>query len=221
MKPADDLRFDVQAELEWEPSIDATGIGVSAHEGAVVLTGHVKSYAEKLSAEKAAKRVKGVLAVANELEVHSAFSPRDDADVANEVSRSLRATITVPDGVQAVVTHGWVKLTGTVDWDYQRRAAFNAVRVLPGVRGVTNGVALRERATPAEVKQKIESAFRRSAQIDADSIAVIVSGSTAYLTGSVRSWSERKEAEHAAWSAPGILHVENKLIVRPAALAFV
>lgn len=221
MKTADDLRFDVQSELEWEPSLDAAGIGVALHEGAVTLTGHVKTYAEKLAAEKAAKRVKGVLAVANDLEVHAQFSKRDDTDIVTEVARALRASVTVPPGVQGVVTNGWVKLTGELDWDYQRRAAFNAVRLLPGVRGVTSMITLKERATPAEVKQKIESAFKRSAQIDAENVTVVVKGSTAYLNGSVRSWSERSEAEHAAWSAPGIVSVENRLAVRPSLMAFV
>jgi osmotically-inducible protein OsmY len=218
MKTAEDLRFDVQAELEWEPSLEATGIGVAVHEGAVTLAGHVKTYAEKLAAEKAAKRVQGVIAVANELEVHASYSKRDDSDVADEVARALRSSVSVPAAVQGVVTNAWVKLTGEVDWDYQRRAAFNAVRMLPGVRGVSNLITLKPRATSAEVKQKIESAFKRSAQIDADNVSVMVKGSTAFLNGWVHSWSERSEAEHAAWSAPGITSVENRLVVRPAAM---
>ena len=221
MKSADDIRFDVQTELEWEPSLDPANVGVAVHDGAVTLTGHVKSYTEKIAAEKAAKRVKGVVAVANDLEIHSMHAARDDMDVAEEAAHALRLNVTVPAGVQAVVTKGWVKLTGTVDWDYQRRAAFKAVRNLPGVHGVTNAIELRERATPAEVKAKIENAFRRSAQIDAENVSVTVRGNTAVLNGVVRSWSERSEAEHAAWAAPGIMHVENRIAVRPATLAFV
>jgi osmotically-inducible protein OsmY len=219
MKHAEDVRFDVQAELEWEPSLDAAGIGVAVQDGAVTLTGHVKSYTEKLAAEKAAKRVKGVVAVANDLLVHPAGARRDDSDIAKAVTDALRWNMTVPSGIQAVVTQGWVKLAGTVDWDFQRRAAYDTVRPIEGVRGVVNDITLKPRATPSEVKQRIESAFRRSAQIDAEHVTVSLTGSTAILNGNVRSWSERKEAEHAAWSAPGVMRVENNLVVQPAVMA--
>lgn len=220
MKAAEDLRSDVQAELEWEPSLDGAGIGVAVHDGAVTLTGHVKSFAEKVSAEKAAKRVNGVIAVANDLEVHptSAFK-RDDTDIAGSVSSALRWNVNVPDDVQAVVKDAWVTLSGNVDWEYQRRAAANAVRGLRGVRGVSNDIIIRHRATPGEVKRKIEDAFKRSAQIDADHVKVTVVDGKATLSGSVRSWAERKEAEYAAWAAPGVNRVDNNLMIQPSMLA--
>ena len=209
----EDVRFDVQAELEWEPSIDATGIGVGVQDGAVTLTGHVRTYSEKIAAEKAAKRVRGVVTVANDLEVHPKGSPRDDTDLAAAISKALRSNFNVPAGIQAVVSNGWVTLSGTADWDYQRRAAFNMARHQDGVRGVSNDITLKPRTTPAEVKGRIEEAFRRSAQIDADHVSVDVNGSTATLKGTVRTWSERAEAEHAAWAAPGVTRVVNNLAV--------
>jgi osmotically-inducible protein OsmY len=212
MKSAEDTRQDVLDELVWDTSLDAAAIGVAVTNGAVTLTGHVGSYAQKRAAEKAAKRVEGVLAVANELEVRlpSALR-RDDTDIAAAVAAALEWNVSVPTAVTATVEKGWVMLDGEVDWAHQRRAAENAVRDLLGVRGVTNVVRIRPKVVARAVEDQIHKAFHRSAQIDADHVRVEVSGSKVTLTGTVRSWSERKEAEHAARTATGVTEVENRL----------
>lgn len=214
------LRDMVEAELAWEPSLDAQEIGVAAHDGAVTLTGHVLTYAQKIVAEKAAKRVTGVLAVANDLLVRPAGSAlHDDTNIAEQVADVLAWHVSVPESVKAVVKDGWVTLSGTVDSGYQKRAAENAVRGLRGVRGINNDIVLKPRASPAGVKDRIEDAFRRSAQIDAAHVHVSVVDGMATLNGSVRSWSERKEAEYAAEAAPGVTSVRNDLKVSALAYA--
>lgn len=214
MDTAASLRAKVQDELEWEPSLDAAEIGVAVHEGAVTLTGHVQNYMHKLAAEKAAKRVEGAVAVANDLEVRPAgSSARDDTDIAREIADILGWSVNVPDTVKAVVRNGWVTLSGNVDWEYQDRAARKAVRGLRGVRGISDDIAITKRPAPADVRHRIERAFERSAQVDADHVKVAVRDGRVTLTGTVRSWSERKEAEYAAWAAPGVTSVSNDLRV--------
>jgi osmotically-inducible protein OsmY len=214
MKNAEDLRQDVIDELTWDRSLDTPGIGVAVHDDAVTLTGHVRSYAERRAAEKAAKRVRGVIAVANELEVRLPSSlVRDDTDIATAAASALKWSALVPSTVSATVESGWVMLDGEVDWAYQRRSAEIAVRDLAGVRGVANQIRVKPRAVPKDVIDRIKSAFHRSAQIDADHISVAVSGGSVTLSGNVRSWSERAEAEHAARAAAGVTEVENKLHV--------
>jgi osmotically-inducible protein OsmY len=214
MKNAEDLRQDVIDELTWDRSLDTPGIGVAVHDDAVTLTGHVRSYAEKRAAEKAAKRVRGVIAVANELEVRLPSSLlRDDTDIATAAASALKWSALVPSTVSATVESGWVMLDGEVDWAYQRRSAEIAVRDLAGVRGVANQIRVKPRAVPKDVIDRIKSAFHRSAQIDADHISVAVSGGSVTLSGNVRSWSERAEAEHAARAAAGVTEVVNKLHV--------
>ncbi|CAN5691050.1 BON domain-containing protein [soil metagenome] len=214
MKKAEELRQDVVDELAWDRSLDAPGIGVAVHDGAVTLTGHVRSYAEKRAAEKAAKRVHGVIAVANELEVRLPSSlQKDDTDVATAAASALRWSAPVPSTVTASVERGWVTLDGEVEWAYQRRSAENAVRDLSGVRGLSNLIVVKARAVPKDVRDQIHKAFHRSAQIDADHVSVAVSGGKVTLSGTVRSWSERTEAEHAARTAAGVTEVENKLHV--------
>jgi osmotically-inducible protein OsmY len=218
MDTAGTLRQKVQAELEWEPSLDAEGIGVAVHEGAITLTGHVQNYMQKLAAEKAAKRVADVIAVANDLVVRPTGSMmRDDTDIAREVADVLGWNVGVPEGVKAVVMNGWVTLSGTVEWGFQKRAAEKAIRGLRSVRGISNDIVLKQRPTPTDVKHRIDQAFERSAQVDADHIDVSVRDGRVTLTGTVRSWSERMEAEYAAWAAPGVTSVKNHLKV--AALA--
>jgi osmotically-inducible protein OsmY len=212
------LQHDVLEELEWEPSLDAAHIGVAATQpGVVTLTGTVATYPEKTTAERAAKRVSGVRAVANDIEVRPVGSfKRTDTDLAQAVLRALEWDIAVPDEkIKARVDDGWVTLEGEVALQFQRAAAESAVRRLSGVRGVTNQIRLQIRpsAQPAEVKRRIEAALRRSAEIDARGIQVDATDSTIFLRGKVRTWAERDEAERAAWAAPGVLTVKDELTV--------
>lgn len=217
MKTDADLQHDVMDELVWEPSVNAAHIGVTVKEGVVSLTGHVPSFAEKCVAEKAAKRVYGVRAVADELDVNlPGSSKRTDEDIAHACVSALKANVSVPDDkIKILVRSGWVTLEGQVDWPYQRDAALKAVRCLTGVIAVSNNVAVKSRVSPTDVKNKIEAAFKRSAEIDARRISVEARDGKAFLYGNVRSWKERREAEQAAWAAPGVSAVENHLAVAP------
>ena len=215
MKSASELQRTVLDELKWEPSLNAGEIGVSVTDGVVTLTGHVDSYAERRTAEKATKRVAGVRGVANELVVKlPSAATRDDTDIATAALSALKWHTTVPeDRVKVTVTDGWIILEGEVDWYFQKDAAYRAVRDLTGVKGVTNKIVLKERASALQVKDKIEAAFRRSAEVDSKHVQVAVSGSRITLTGHVRSWAESDDAEWAAWAAPGVTQVDNELVV--------
>jgi osmotically-inducible protein OsmY len=215
MKTNRKLQDDVIDELRWEPRVDASAIGVSAKAGSVTLTGHASSYTQKLDAVRAAERVDGVTAVADELEVHLSGDPRDDADVAKAIADALKWSSTVPTTVHAEVTSGWVNLTGKVDWSYQRDDAFAIVQGVKGVMGVTNLVTLKPTASPVAVEDEIRSAFERNADLDADGISVKVSDGTVELNGQVHSLHEANIAESAAWSAPGVHSVERHLTVTP------
>ena len=215
MKTNKELQDDVINELRWEPRVDASAIGVSAKAGSVTLTGHASSYTQKLDAVRAAERVDGVTAVADELEVHLSGDPRDDADVAKAIADALKWSSTVPTTVHAEVTSGWVNLTGKVDWSYQRDDAFGIVQGVKGVMGVTNLVTLKPTASPVAVEEEIRSAFERNADLDADGISVKVSDGTVELSGQVHSLHEANIAESAAWSAPGVHSVERHLTVTP------
>lgn len=217
--PNSTLQHDVLTELEWDPSIDAGKIGVSVESGVVTLTGHVRSYSEKSAAERIAKRVKGVDAMANDIEVKLDIEgQRDDTDIAKAALDALRWNVALPrDKVKVMVTNGgWVTLEGEVDWDYQRRAAFDAVRSLRGVRVVNNNIAVIPKVKAADVKDKIEAALRRNAEIDSKKISVETSDGRVTLRGSVRSWVEREDAVSAAWAAPGVRKVVDELKVRAA-----
>lgn len=210
------LRADVLEELEWDPSIDARTIGVAVEDDIVVLTGHVGSYAAKTAAERIVKRVHGVDGVANDIEVKLASgSARDDVDIARSALHALQWNVSVPrNRVRVTVTSGWVTLDGSVEWFYQKRAAEDAVSCLAGVRGVSNDIAVTGRPVHVEdVKQKIEAALRRNAEIDAKKIAVQASDGQVTLTGTVRSWVERQDAVSAAWSAPGVSNVIDRIHV--------
>jgi osmotically-inducible protein OsmY len=219
MKADDELRRDVEQELEWEPSVDERRIGVSVIEGIVTLTGEVGAYVEKWKAERTAERVEGVRGIANDLVVRSA-AERSDTDIAKAAADALKWNVVVPDDrVKVTVEKGWVTLTGELPWDYQRRAAERAVRSLRGVRGITDLIVVTPRAEPEEVKERIEQTFKREAALDANRITVQASGSEVTLRGSVRSWVERHEAEKAARAAPGVRAVHNYITVEPVASA--
>jgi len=213
MKTDSELRRDVLRALEWDPSIDAQSIGVAAKNGVVTLTGYVPSYSDKWEAERIAKRVAGVTALANDIEVKLS-SERTDPDIAEAARSSLKSDSRVPaDRVRVVVERGWITLEGTVDYYYQKSAAESDVRNLAGVRGVTNALAVTPKVSPTEIRMKIEEALKRSAQLDANRISVEAQGGKVILSGNVRSWAEREEAEMAAWAAQGVSQVDNRISV--------
>jgi osmotically-inducible protein OsmY len=210
-----ELRQDVIDELEFEPSIDAANIGVAVDGGVVTLTGHVSNYAEKLAAEAAARRVKGVRAIAQEIEVRYPGTARtSDDELAKRALNALRWDVTVPDEtIKLTVSKGLVTLTGEVSWYYQKSAAESAVRKLAGVIGVLNDITIKPRAQASDVKRKIEDALKRHAEVEAKAIRVNVLGDKVMLEGKVDNWDERAAVENAAWSAPGVRLVEDHLRV--------
>jgi osmotically-inducible protein OsmY len=217
MRSDAEIERDVREELQWDPDLDATDIAVSAKGGVVTLAGFVKSYAEKYAAETAAKRVAGVVAVANDLEVRlPSVDERPDPEIARDVVQSVKSQLPVSsEHIKITVKNGWVTLEGDVEWQYQRETAEKAVRRIRGVKGVSNLIQIKPRAEPSEIKRKIEDAFRRSAEIDANRITVETHGSEVVLKGTVRSWAEREEAERAAWAAPGVTKVIDQIVVAP------
>lgn len=209
------LQADVLEELRWEPSVKETDVGVSVKDGVVTLSGYVESYAEKYAAERAAERVSGVRAIADDLRVHLPLSrERTDPDIAQAAASALDWDIEVPDGIQVKVENGWLTLKGQVEWQFQKRAAERAVRNLTGVRGVANLIIVKPRvASTFEVTQKIKDALRRSAESDASGITVEAENGKVILKGTVRSWAERADAERAAWGAPGVTDVDDRIII--------
>ncbi|HSF41930.1 MAG TPA: BON domain-containing protein [Thermoanaerobaculia bacterium] len=211
------LQQNVLNELKWEPSIHAAEIGVAVKDGVVTLTGTVDSYSQKMAVEKAAKRVRGVLAVAEEIEVRiPSATRRTDADIARAALNALQWHIEVPDErIQVKVEDGWVTLDGDVDWNFQRDAAMDAVRDLIGVRGVTSLINVKPKVKVREIKAEIGEAFKRHAELDAHRITVDATDGKVTLSGKVHSWMERDEAARIAWAAPGVSTVQNQISVSP------
>jgi len=209
----EEIHRDVLSELKWDARIQPNEIGVSVKGGVVTLTGWVDSYLKKWTAEDVSHRVNGVKAVANDLEIKLA-TERTDADIAAAAIHAIEWDAFVPsDKVQVTVSKGWITLRGEVEWQYQKEDAERVVRRLAGVKGVTNLITVKPRTTASDLKRKIEDALVRNAEIDADRITVEVQGSKAILKGIVKSWAEKEEAERVAWSAPGILSVDNRLTI--------
>ena len=213
MKADSEVKIDVEHELNWDPDIDPTDIGVAVKSNVVALTGYVRSYGQKWQAEQDAKRVAGVLGVANDLEVRlDAVAERPDPEIARDSVSAIKVQLPyAADSIKVIVEKAHIKLEGKVEWNYQKERAEEAVRRVKGVKGVANHISLAPKTSPTAVKEKIEAAFMRSAAIDAKRIMVEASGGEITLKGTVRAWSEREEAERAAYSAPGVVHVTNRI----------
>jgi osmotically-inducible protein OsmY len=211
-----DLRQDIIDELDFEPSIESADIGVAVAKGIVTLTGHVPTYQQKLTVEDVVRRVKGVKGIAEEIEVRPYGTNRTaDDEIAKRAINTMTWNTSIPDdSVQVKVQKGWVTLSGTVDWQYQKTAAADAVRVLSGVVGVTNRIEIRPKASSFDIKKRIEDALKRNAEVEANAIRVdVLDGGKVRLEGKVHAWSERSVAERAAWSTPGVHTVEDRITV--------
>ena len=208
------LRDAVMHQLDSDPQVDASLVGVSAQEGVVTLSGYVNSYAEKLAAERSCRRVFGVRALANELEVRLAVD-RIDPEIARQALDALKNRVDVPLGIAVTVRNGHLTLSGVVEWMYQKAAAERAVKYLRGVKGVFNQITLSPSAVPKDVQKRIIDALHRHADIDARGIHVEAEGSRVTLSGTVRSWMEKDEAQRAAWRVPGVAVVDNRISVVP------
>jgi osmotically-inducible protein OsmY len=215
MRTDSEIKRDVEDEVKYDVAVDSTDIGVSVKNGVVALTGYVGSYSQKLQAEADAKRVSGVMAVANDLEVRLASADsRPDPDIARDLVTELKLELPYSyENIKSVVKNGWVTLEGDLEWNYQRTRAESTAQRVKGVLGVINHIKLAPRVKPTEVKAKIENALKRIAQIDANRITVDANGSEVVLKGTVRSWAERDEAERAAWLAPGVTKVESRITI--------
>ena len=208
------LRDNILHQLEWDPQVDASGVGVTVKDGIATLSGYVDTYAAKLGCERCARKVYGVQGVANELQVALA-EERTDPDLAHDAVIALKNRVDVPPGLEVTVRNGMITLGGMVPWMYQKQSAERAVQYLKGVRGVINNIKIKPTVTPHDVQHRIVEALHHYADVDARRIHVDADGRTVTLTGNVRSWSERKEAERAAWTAPGVAEVRNFIGIIP------
>jgi osmotically-inducible protein OsmY len=217
MRSDHDIRRDVEDELRWDPDLDPTDIAVAVNSGVVTLAGFVRSYMQKYQAEAAAKRVAGAVGVVNDLEVRlPGIDERPDPEIARDAIARIKSELPFSwEKIRVVVKNGWLTLEGEVEWNYQRQRAEEAVRRVRGLKGVTNSIEVTPRVAPMEIRRKIEEALRRAAELDASRITVETTGNEVILRGTVRSWAERQEAERAAWAAPGVAKVDNRIIVSP------
>jgi osmotically-inducible protein OsmY len=212
-----EIKKTVEAELQWDPAIKATDIALSVKNGVVTLAGFVPNYTQKFQAEADVKRVTGVVGVANDIEVRlPAVDKKPDPEIARDAVTALKMQLpSICENIKVIVRDGWITLEGTLEWQYQRERSESVVRRLLGVNGVINSIKVKPKASPIEIKHKIEEAFKRSAEIDANSIIVEANEGEVILKGSVHTWFERQEAERAAWSAPGVKKVEDRISIRP------
>lgn len=215
MKTDAELKQDVMAELAWDPAVKSTDIGVIVKDGIVTLTGHLATFAEKRAAERAVQRVRGVTAIAIEMDVTpAAVHKRSDTEVAAAIERALAWQSQVPaERVQVTVEKGWVTLRGDLDWDFQRRSVEKMVRALIGVVGISNLVTIKPQTRPTDVARNIENALKRQALREAQRIQIAVDGGTVTLRGRVHSWQERAAVQGSAWSVPGVTEVVNYLAI--------
>ena len=214
MKTDVQLKKDVEAELSWDPTVRSTAIGVAVSNGVVTLSGHLDTYAEKLAAEKALRRVAGVKAIALELDVR--LSPehrRSDTDIATAAESALHWNTLVPDKIRLTVDEGWITLRGEVEWDFQRRSAEKAIRDLTGVVGISNEITLKPRVAPTTLQRDIGEALKRQVDREMKHMDIRVDGARVTLRGKVNSWHERDAAAGVAWSAPGVRSVVNELTI--------
>lgn len=215
MRLDSDIRRDVEDELRWDPDIDATDIAVAVNNGVVALTGFVRSYPQRMQAERDAKRVAGVVGVANDIEVRlPVIDQRPDPDIVRDAVSALKSELPYSsENIKVIAKDGRLTLEGTVEWNYARERAEKAVKRIRGAKSVTNSITLKPKVAPYEIRRKIEDAFRRSAEVDASRITVEANGSEVILRGTVKSWAEREEAERAAWAAPGVTKVDNRVTI--------